>query len=603
MFSKLKSYRLLFVMGIIMLVSWNIIADRLLGPYQIDLTEDRLYTLAKGSDRLLRDLEGEVTIEFFFSKKLAAPYADLLSYGKRIENMLRTFKACNPDKVTVIFRDPDPFSEAEDKAVAHGIQGIPMQSSENLYMGIRITNDVDGEKILPFLSSDREKFLEYDLIKAVTSLDAVDDKPQVALLTTLPMQFGAGGPQMAMQGRSQPYVIYTQMREAFRLVDLNKDFKTLPEDLDILMLVQPPQLTSEQEALIHDYIQKGGKTLIFADPHAEAVNPRATTPTAASLKTLLLPYGLQIQDKKIIGDLGLAQKVSMGGYGPDNIKDYLFWLNVTDAHLDKQDIVTSSIDNIALASSGALELLPERTTDITPLIWSSENAMLYDSSKAVGMPDPDSLLRELSPSDESYVIAARISNKSEDSESALQLFVMADSDLFDDRFWVQVQNLMGQQIIVPSAGNGSFIIGLLDHMTGNDALLSLRARGISQRPFSKVDEIRRKAEARYQQQEQLLEAKMQETEARIQQLEAIKPKAGSLVMNDAQQQELAQFKTELLEIRKELRTVKRNLRREIETLKFWLMGINIFLIPFLLAGIGLIVLMRRRGQSNRRGRA
>jgi ABC-type uncharacterized transport system involved in gliding motility auxiliary subunit len=227
----------------------------------------------------------------------------------------------------------------------------------------------------------------------------------------------------------------------------------------------------------------------------------------------------------------------------------------------------------------------------------------------VGVPDPDGLLRDLAPTPEAYTIAGRISGNVETAfpdragenhtaSGDINLVLVSDSDLLDNRFWVQLQELLGQRIVVPIAGNGSFVLNLAEHISGSDMLLGLRARGISTRPFEVVDELRRNAEARYLNEEQALQNRLQAAESRLAELEAQKPD-GTAILSSEQESEIELFRTELLDTRKALREVKRNLRSEIENLGSLLAAINIALVPVLLIlfGISRTYFRRKRMRS------
>jgi ABC-type uncharacterized transport system involved in gliding motility auxiliary subunit len=598
------------VLAVLLFLSLTVVADRYLRAVKLDLTDEGLYTLSDGTKGVLKEIEEPVTLTFYFSRSLATPYPQLLSYGKRVEDMLRAFAAENPGRVHLSIVDPEPFSEAEDDAVAAGLRGVPLMDRSTLYMGVVATNTLDGEGAIPFFTEEREKFLEYDLVKLITSLDT-DPRPRLALLTQLPMQFGAGGPQAMMQGRSQPYVVYEQLQEFFTVEEMEPGFSEIPAETEVLMLVHPPELNEDQLFAIDQYVLKGGRALIFLDPHSEALDPRATAPNASSLGPLLSAWGVNMPEGKVVGDAAQAQRVQMGGYGPDSVKDYVFWLSVSGDFLNADDVVTGAIDNINLASAGVLEPVQGATTQFTPLMSTSTVAMLYDASRAVGLPDPDALLRDLEPTGQSYALAARVSGKASTAfpervttagapnanpaaaEGDINLVLASDSDLFDDRFWVQLQELLGQRIVVPLAGNGSFVLNLADHIAGSEALLELRGRGISKRPFEVVDTLRREAEAKYLTEEQRLQDDLAAMEDRLAQLEGADGDSGVLSLDTEAEKE--RFRTQLLETRRALREVNRSLRADIETLGAWLAVLNIVLVPFLLIVFALMrVYVRRR---------
>ncbi|WP_262693090.1 GldG family protein [Kordiimonas aquimaris] len=608
------------ILATFVFLSATIIADRYFRSVRLDLTAENLYTLSDGTKELLRSVDEPITLDFYFSKTQATPFPQLLSYGKRIEDLLRAFAAENADNIQLSIIDPEPFSEEEDEAVGLGLRGVPLNDGSTLYIGLAAADAVDGEAVIPFFSEEREKFLEYDLVKLLATLDT-SDRRKLKLLTTLPMQFGPGGPQAMLAGQSEPYVLYEQLFDFFDVEDLAEGFTEIPTDTDVLMLVHPPALSEDQMFAIDQYVLKGGKALVFLDPHAEAVDPRAVVPSSSSLDPLLASWGVEMPAGQVVGDASLAQRVQMGGFGPDSVKDYVFWLAITDDFLSDTDVVTGAVSSMNFASAGVLKPLADASTSITPLVTTSTVSSLFPAERAVGVPDPDAVLRDMAPDEESYILSARIEGLAStafpdrvaqaviaagsDTQNApvasgqINVAVTSDADLFDDRFWVQLQDMLGQRVAVPLAGNGSFVLNLADHISGSDALLGLRGRGISKRPFEKVDALRREAESKYLSEEEELQNRLSETEARIASLESQNPE-GAAVLSAEQELEIESFRDQLLETRKALRNVNRNLRRNIENLGDMLAFINIALMPMLIILYVLVRLVIRRRAGGHR---
>ena len=78
---------------------------------------------------------------------------------------------------------------------------------------------------------------------------------------------------------------------------------------------------------------------------------------------------------------------------------------------------------------------------------------------------------------------------------------------------------------------------------------------------------------------------------------------GKTILSKDQQEAIEQFRGELVQTRRELRDVQRELRRDIEGLELLLKFVNIWLIPILVAVAAVlvgVVRMRRRAHSRRR---
>ena len=175
------------------------------------------------------------------------------------------------------------------------------------------------------------------------------------------------------------------------------------------------------------------------------------------------------------------------------------------------------------------------------------------------------------------------------------IVVVADSDLLYDGYYLSQQNLLGFTISNIFNDNLNFMLNASEMLTGNPALISIRSRGTFERPFTRVQELERKAQDRWLDQEQALVRQVEETNQKLGMLEQQKDAAQRAILSEEQEQEIARFQEEKLRINKELKTVRRNLRAEIEQLGTTVKFVNIFLVP-LLIGIGGIIyaIMRRR---------
>ena len=171
---------------------------------------------------------------------------------------------------------------------------------------------------------------------------------------------------------------------------------------------------------------------------------------------------------------------------------------------------------------------------------------------------------------------------------------MADADLLSDQNWIEQQRMgnlvLGSRVM---ADNGAFVLNVLEMFTGDEALLNLRARGKYQRPFDRVEEIRKAAEKQYLDRERELQNQIRQSEARLTELQAQKTPENQLILSPEQEAEVVKLEEQTLAARKELRSVQFNLRREYEGLGTRLMLINVVAWPLVVAGLAAIMLVRR----------
>ena len=179
----------------------------------------------------------------------------------------------------------------------------------------------------------------------------------------------------------------------------------------------------------------------------------------------------------------------------------------------------------------------------------------------------------------------------------INAIVIADTDLLTDQFWVDVREFLGQQVAIPNAHNAAFVVGGAGQPVGlGRADLAARRAASSDRPFELVDDLRRDSERRFREKEQALTAKLKEVQDQLAKLE--KPGEGGepACCPTRTAQAIEKFRGEMLVTRRELREVKRELRKDIDRLDGWLKFANIAAVPLLIGfgGVGWAAYRRRR---------
>jgi ABC-type uncharacterized transport system involved in gliding motility auxiliary subunit len=176
--------------------------------------------------------------------------------------------------------------------------------------------------------------------------------------------------------------------------------------------------------------------------------------------------------------------------------------------------------------------------------------------------------------------------------------LVADTDLLQDGAAVDVQEVFGRRIVVPSNGNLAFAQGLVEQLAADENLLSLKGRAAAFRPLTVVREMEAEAQLQYFGKIKELEDELQKTSAALQALQGGTPEAakGAQILSPEQQAELDRFRKKVAETRVALKELRKNLRRDSERLVFLTKVGNIALMPLLvaLAGLGIALLRRRR---------
>ena len=143
--------------------------------------------------------------------------------------------------------------------------------------------------------------------------------------------------------------------------------------------------------------------------------------------------------------------------------------------------------------------------------------------------------------------------------------------------------------------NASLLVSALENLSGSSDLISLRSRAEFSRPFTRKEELMMAAEERFRAEELELEAKLADTQARLDELQRDKDPSSALILSPEQEEQIQSFRAEQVETRRKLREVKRELRAEIDALGTRLKLLNIFLVPAIIAALVLSVRMGRAG--------
>jgi len=265
--------------------------------------------------------------------------------------------------------------------------------------------------------------------------------------------------------------------------------------------------------------------------------------------------------------------------------------------------------------------------------------MEIEATKVRLRPDVVGLFREFKPSGQPFTIAASITGKVKsafsdgppppvkgssdektkknqeafekaqkdhltESLSDIHAIVVADVDMLHETLWAERQDMMGKPLLVPFANNADFVVNSLEHLMGGASLAELRGRSISNRPFHLVRDIRQDAERQYRQKEQELQKKLEDVRGKLNRLIRREVQAeaqgGEVILKPEEKKAIDNFRREMISIRKELRGVQFDLRKDIDNLDAWLKFINIAAIPLLL-GLGTLVFAVGRRLRRRHG--
>ncbi len=610
----------------------NLFADARLANVQLDLTQGKIYTLSPGTRQVLAALKEPVTLRLFYSRQLGSTVPAYGTYADHVREMLRDYASISGGKVRLEFYDPEPFSDTEDRAMGYGLQGVPLdQGGTQIYFGLAGTNLEDDERTIPFFQAERERFLEYDLTKLVYELSN-PKRPVIGVMSSLPLD---GNPRAMMMGQGaggQPYASAVLLRQTNTMKTVATDAQVIDPDIQVLLVAEAQNLSPATLYAIDQFVMRGGKLMAMVDPWSEAM---AATPsqtgmppsdTHSDLKQLFDAWGVEFDPTKVVGDLTGAWRVRAGAGDRAGAANYVAWFNDRDG-INHDDPATADLKQITVASAGYLTKAPNATIDFSPILTSSDRSGVIPVDQ-VKTPDPAKVLAGFKTAGGPRVIAARIHGVLKSAFSAppplagdqkrpdgfpaykaqtdapANLILVADSDILADRFWVRVADFFGQQTATPFSDNGPFVANLIGTLAGSDALIGLRSRGDTNRPFTLVASMQEDAEARFRQTQQTLQTHLDDVEKQLLTLRSGGSEAGKpdAVLTPEQGAAIEAARQDALQTRQKLRAVQLELNRDISTLANEMRLFTIVAVPALLTVLAIamgIVQRRRRARVRR----
>lgn len=619
----------------VLIVGFNVVTGVL--KTRIDLTHEKAYTLSEGTKAILRKLDTPVKIRFYATQvENATPETVFLrNYAQQIEDLLDELKQQAGGKLIVEKYNPQPDSDAEDSARLDGIEGQALPPyGENYYLGLSI-NMLDEKEVIPFFLPAREKLLEYDIIRRVSQV-STSEKPVVGVLSALPVFGMPMNPMMMRTGQQgqDPWVFVSELKQDFTVKEVTMAVDKIDDDIKVLVVIYPKEISETTQYAIDQFVLRGGKLVAFLDPLSIAdnrtpgMNPlQQATSSGATMDKLLKAWGIEFDMAKVVSDMTFKTRINRGG--PQG-EDAASVLSLNKEAIGAEDVLTSQIDNLLFAYSGVFTGTPKEGLKQTVLLKTTQNSDLTDKIMA-----QYGGAKEFKPSGKEYPLAIRLAGKFKTSfpegkpgtsaeekkegdekkegeekkeepkpDNSLKesttdgvVILVGDSDWVYDPVCVQVQNIFGQKIIIPQNGNLNLAQSMVEQLGGDSNLIAVRSRATLNRPFTVVKKMEEAAQGEYRSKIKELETKLSETQQKLNQLQTTKDKDQRFILSPEQQQELSKFRQTEAQAKKDLKEVRKNLRREIVSLENRLKWINIAGVPLAVIVCGVTMAMNRRKKT------
>ena len=294
--------------------------------------------------------------------------------------------------------------------------------------------------------------------------------------------------------------------------------------------------------------------------------------------------------------------------------------------MNSNDVVTSEINSLVLPFAGVFTGTPASGLKETVLLKTTSDSQLVDGLMA--SMSGEQVSKEFKSSGKEYAIALRLTGKFKtafpngkpkstekpddnpeekkpedtndislkESSADNAVVLVADSDMLQDQVSVEIQNFLGQRIVRPVNDNLNFVQSLVEQLSGDSNLINLRSRASMNRPFTRINEMRAKAEENFQSKIKEMEDSLADTQKNLNELQRGKEGGQKFILSQEQQAEIEKFRKKEAEVKITLKEERKKLRKETDGLEFWTKVINIAAMPIAVAfaGLALAVIKRKR---------
>ena len=615
------------VLLLICLVAVNVMASFI--PLRFDLTEERLYTISDGSRKILESLQEPVRINFYYSRNNAELPPNFKTYAQRVQELLEEYAAISNGQLILEISDPKPDTEEEEWAQKYGIKSITLPSGNTVYFGA-VVSMLDQEMLLPYFDQRRQEFLEYDITQAIQKVSSTSTS-KVGLLSAINLQGGRS--MIPGQPPAQKWVFQSELEKSVAVENLPLSTEEIPDDISLLIVLHPRGFSPRLQYALDQYVLRGGRLVVLLDPNARAdmtspENQFGQQPQLASdLPELLKSWGVDYDSTKVVGDRLQATQVNTG----QGVMSFPMWMTFRTQSLDQEHPITAQLENLLFVEAGSFKKAAESKTEFTALISLSEQSGLIDAFQ-LRFSAPDQLSREMKVDDSAKAVMAITAGNfssafpngqpakekkdaqaqaaADESEAATPLkhthlnesternsiLLFSDVDFLSDQFSVQKLNFLGQSIIQPTNDNLNLMLNAAEHLSGNEALMSIRSRGRFSRPFTRLLDMQKQAQLLHQTEEKQLLSQLEEVQQRLNSLLDSAGNKGQqeVILPPEVQEEIQQFREEERQARRKLRDVRKILRQDIERLGQVLLLLNMLLVPLIVGIIGVFVYRTRQ---------
>jgi ABC-type uncharacterized transport system involved in gliding motility auxiliary subunit len=354
------------VLVLVIVFSGISICQNLGARLKVDITDQRIYTLCDGTKAILGKLNQPIKAKLYYASTAAMKAPDQIryfnSYYEFVKALLQEYVAVSKGMVQLEVIDPRPFSQEEEQAMRFGLQRFPISQEESFFFGLVMQTQFGVEKVIPFFSPDRHNFVEYDISYLIDTA-ITKQKKKIGIMSSLPVMgqdvSGYMAQMMQMQGQQPepPWTIVEQLKNKYEVKTVSTDVNDI-NDVDILLVIHPKNLSEKAQFAIDQFVLKGGRTVVCVDPFCwmdrPQRNPMQMTQQdqSSSLDRLMRTWGLEMPKNTFAGDRSLAIEAPLNR--SQRSEKVIGFLGLTPECFNKGSVISTSLNQVRVLFAGVL---------------------------------------------------------------------------------------------------------------------------------------------------------------------------------------------------------------------------------------------------------
>ncbi len=492
---------------------------------RFDFSDGQIYTVPSYTRQLLHELDDPLQVKVYFSTDLPYPYSD---YRRYIAEKLEEYQVFAGDRLHYEFIDPDLDPEVKKQMQMIGVPQVQLTDVssnklevKNCYLGMAFYYQ-DKHEVIPYVQKTGD--LDYKITSIIRKL-TMDRKPRVAIAAGSIPQVNREMTQLIQGLRQQYDVVFIDLENEKRL-----------DDLADALIVLPPggKMTPWQFFLIDRYVMAGKGVAFFSSPlRADVQMMVAWRNKEYNLNDLLQNYGVKINADLLMD--ARHERISIQsrqqGFAVTNLVNYPLFPNFTD--LNREQAIVSDYQSLHFPFVSTIETVPGSAAKFTWLVRSSSHCKRQTKNFDI---DPYRQYDFRTFTEGPFVVAATVTGKLRSyfashplpGEAAKKNGGQQAAAGKDGKKDVSKDGKKGQksaaaeaadqlppveelrQALVKETGNGrlvvvgcrnfvrddyldglmaSFFFNTVDWLLQDEGLISIRSRGLGNRPLREIDPL------------------------------------------------------------------------------------------------------------------